>query len=371
MGPRRISGISQIARVFRAALARWGAEPWRSIWRLDLRPGSAAAFSFTGICVLIATAGHMLIGHVNSDAAIFAPYYSATLLASLVGGAAAGAFAMVLGGLFACWLFVFPEWSLAAPTLQNVDSWVLYGGSSLVIISAAASYRRLLQRLRQEEEKRRLLNAELAHRVKNTLANVQAIVNLTLRDHAELLGKVNARLAALNSTNELLIRSSRSSASLRDILSGEFAPYGLSRVRLEGAEVRCPSELAILLSLVLHELATNAAKYGALSRSDGQVAVSWRTASGRLFLDWVETGDLAVSAPTREGFGTKLLRCGLSRFDGHVEAEFRRNGFRCRISLLLPEDAAAERVERSALAPASNPPPSRNLNPAARPGPLP
>jgi two-component sensor histidine kinase len=184
-------------------------------------------------------------------------------------------------------------------------------------------------------------------------------VNLTLRDDRDLLRKLSARLAALCATNDLLLQSAWRSASLHDILTSEFAPYGLGRVRLEGEEVRCSSELAIVLTLVVHELTTNAAKYGALSSTEGRIDVRWSAPGGRLKLEWIESGLSGLVEPKREGFGTKLLRSGLRKFDGHVETRFRSEGFGCKISLEmagpLPGNEAPSSTGHAPLRPSATP----------------
>src|SRR5262249_58028412 len=116
----------------------------------------------------------------------------------------------------------------------HVLSFALYGGSSAVIIWTAEAYRGLLRRLQAEQGMRQLLNRELAHRMKNNLAIVQAIVAQTLRNDTELLHKLSVRIAAFAATNDLLLRSDWHSASLRQILRGELAPYGSARIELRG-----------------------------------------------------------------------------------------------------------------------------------------
>jgi K+-sensing histidine kinase KdpD len=158
-------------------------------------------------CVGVATIVRQGLGLISPDSAVFALYYSATLVAALVGGAEAGGLAAGVGGLAAYWLFVPPDWGLAAFRLEQLVSLVMYGASSLIIIWAAESYRGLLQRLRSEEATRQVLNLELVHRMKNLLAGVQSIVGQSLRDREDLLETVSARLAALGATNDLLIKS--------------------------------------------------------------------------------------------------------------------------------------------------------------------
>jgi two-component sensor histidine kinase len=207
-----------------------------------------------------------------------------------------------------------------------------------------------LRRLREEQDRWQLLNHELAHRIKNTLAIVQAVASQTLREQPEALGKLNDRIVALVATNDLLINSEWRGAFLKRILAAEFAPYDPARFRLDGDDFACPSELATLLALIFHELTTNAVKYGALSRPAGRVALSWTRHGDLVEFDWIESGGPPPPDVLRQGFGTTLLAKGLQQFDGKVEMQFAPAGLRCRLSLSMPSappppalDAAVER----------------------------
>jgi two-component sensor histidine kinase len=335
----------------------------QSLWRAGLRPGSAAAVGFAIVCVAIATGVRMLLDVVGPDSAAFAPYYSATLVADLVGGTTAGALAMLLGGAIAYCLFLPPEWTLTTFPLANLIGLGLYGASSVVIIWAAKIYRSLLSRLREQEDHLRLLNAELKHRIKNTLASIQAVVGQELRGQRDVFEKISARIIALGATHDLLIRSQGQTASLRDILQGEFAPYGTSRVRLVGDDIQCPSNLAMQLALMFHELTTNAVKYGALSNSDGRIDISWSEATQWLTIDWIESGAPEFTPPTHQGFGTKLLRLGLKQFLGRMETEFHSTGLRFKIFLLMPETSVrAHDIDQKTDSPAQLQTRPRGLN---------
>jgi two-component sensor histidine kinase len=319
-----------------ASLTGRRASSWQTIWLTGLGARSPQAFAFALACVALATAVHLLIGLVRPDTVVFAPYYAATLIATLVGGSEAGGLAVLVGGAIAYTCFAPPEWKFALLRLDLVN-WALYGTSSAVIVWAAASYRGLVQRLREEEHKRELLNRELAHRLRNTLASVQSILNQSLAGEQELLEKIKARLTALAATNDLLVDSGWRTASLKDILIEEFKPYDLTRIAWRGEEVQCPAEAATMLALMIHELATNAVKYGALSTPHGRVDIAWRKEERRLILDWDESGNLHLAPPSRKGFGTRLLHSAARAFHGSVETSFRPNGLCCRISLVLPE----------------------------------
>jgi len=325
-------------------MVRLALASWRELWHGGLPPGSLGSLLFALVCVTIASLVRIAFGEVSSASAVFAPYYSATLVAALVGGAQAGGFAAISGAAAALWLFVPSDWKSHAFDQEQLVSYFLFATSSLVIIWAAKSYRDLLCRLREEQDGRQLLNHELAHRIKNTLSIVQSLAGQTLRDQPTLLGKLNARLAALAATSDLLVKSEWRGAHLMEILAGEFAPYDPARFALDGADFECPSEIATVLALIFHELVTNAAKYGALSAPRGAVALSWIRTGERVDFEWRESGGPPPAAARREGFGTTLLRKGLRQFDGAVEMEFAPGGLYCKLSLALPRSQQEDTI---------------------------
>jgi two-component sensor histidine kinase len=330
---------------------------WRELWRGGLQPGSLSSLLFAVICVGVATLVRSALGELDIHSALvgtaaagaagnaFSSYYSATLVAALVGGVPAGILAATSGALAGFWLFVPPDWKSHVFDWDQMVSALLFAVSSAVIIWAAISYRVLLSRLREEQDRRQLLNHELAHRIKNMLAIVQAVAGQTLRDQPATLGKLNDRIAALAATNNLLIKSEWDGAFLKEILAGEFAPYDPARFALNGEDFKCPSEIATVLALIFHELTTNAAKYGALSEPHGRVTLSWIRDSDRVGFNWVESGGPVPAATRREGFGTTLLRKGLRQFDGAVEMTFPPGGLRCKLSLSLPWPRQEETID--------------------------
>jgi two-component sensor histidine kinase len=317
------------------------------IWWFGLRRRSPAAFSFAVACVLVATAVHIVIGLLSPEVVVFAPYYSAILVATLVAGGEAGCLALISSGAIVYLLLRPPEWGADLTTLQDLGNWALYGISSGVIILAAGSYRGLMCRLRYEQKLHRLLKDELAHRVRNMFANVQAVVGLTLADNGELRQIITGRIAALEATNGLLMQTAWQAASLKDVLVDELGAYGLSRIAVDGEDIRCPSDLALILAMIIHELTTNAAKYGALSQPAGRIEISWRTVRGRLKLTWIEHCNVRVTNPNRRGFGTTILYSGVRQFDGDVDRTFTPDGMTCTIDLLLP----AARIDHDRLKP--------------------
>jgi two-component sensor histidine kinase len=328
-------------------LLRW----WRQLWHSGLPPRSPSSFLFALACVAIATLVRIGLGEISSASAVFAPYYSATLVAALVGGWRAGTVAAVSGALAALWFFVPPDWQSHAFDREWFVSYLLFAISSVVIVWAAKSYRDLLWQLREEQDRRQLLNHELAHRIRNMLTVVQSVVGQTLRDQPAALGKLNNRIAALAATSDLLVKSEWRGAFLRNILAGEFAPYDPARFQLNGDDFECPPEATTALALIFHELTTNAAKYGALSAPHGGITLTWAKHGDRVEFDWVENGGPRPLVPQRVGFGSTLLRKGLQQFDGAVEIRFAPSGLRCRLSLSLPRPREREAIDLEAKRP--------------------
>jgi PAS domain S-box-containing protein len=199
------------------------------------------------------------------------------------------------------------------------------------------------------EERRRLLLNELNHRVKNSLAVVQAIVSQTLRltpDPGDVNARIQSRLQALSNAHNILNATSWSGARLSDLLLAELAPYREGgRILLDGPPVELDAKAALALGLILHELATNAVKYGSLAAPSGRVTVRWRVAERQgarwLELVWEERGGPPVDAPEREGFGTRLIeRSVAGELLGEVACDYGREGLVCRIAFPLATGAA-------------------------------
>jgi two-component sensor histidine kinase len=186
----------------------------------------------------------------------------------------------------------------------------------------------------------RLMVDELNHRVKNTLAIVQGVAQQSFRgrDVPEAVRKsFEGRLAALATAHDLLTRANWESAELGE-LAEEVMRLHAERVDVQGPPTRLPPKTAVSLAMALHELCTNAVKYGALSHPEGRVSLSWEAADGRLALVWAEHGGPPVSPPARRGFGTRMIERALAAdVDGKAELDFRPEGIVCRIEAALPD----------------------------------
>jgi PAS domain S-box-containing protein len=198
------------------------------------------------------------------------------------------------------------------------------------------------------EEHQRLLINELNHRVKNNLATVQAIALQTLKGDislSEARGRFEARLMALSRAHNLLTEQNWGGASLERVVKDatEHLAAEPKRFAIAGDPLRLTPRAALALALALHELGTNAAKYGALSVEDGEVSIGWRVAGDRLALEWKERGGPPVAAPKQRGFGSRLIERGLEAdLGGGARLLFEPDGLRCTVDASLEAIRAKE-----------------------------
>ena len=210
------------------------------------------------------------------------------------------------------------------------------------------------------EERQQLLIRELHHRVKNTLATVQAIVGSTARTATSIddfyQGFVG-RIVSLARTHNLLTEDLWQKADLRELVETELGPYedeARNRVLIDGPPVELPSEAAVPIGMAMHELTTNAAKHGALSTFGGQVEVRWRIEPGperpMLHFTWVENGGPRVTAPARQGFGSRLLQRVLTtQLQAEVKMEFQEHGLHFTMTMPIPGDPPSFSPDSSTL----------------------
>jgi PAS domain S-box-containing protein len=205
--------------------------------------------------------------------------------------------------------------------------------------------RDISERKKAEEHQHLLIN-ELNHRVKNTLATVQSIASQTLRTAPTpeaAREAIESRLLALSRVHNVLTRESWQGARLHDVIEEVLEPYrvsGQARFEVRGPEIQVSPRFALALSMALHELATNAVKYGALSNGTGQVRLTWlgdRTLKPpRLLLRWQENGGPPVTPPSRKGFGSRLIERSLAQdLDAAVSIEYAATGVVCTVEAPL------------------------------------
>lgn len=196
---------------------------------------------------------------------------------------------------------------------------------------------------RDQADRQRLLMHELGHRMKNTLSVVQSIATQSLRNSASLEDaseKLQSRISAYSKAHDILLQKNWVSAPLGNIVEAAKVSIGLEgsdRIKMDGPEVEIGPQAALTFSLVLHELLTNATKYGALCNHEGHIEISWHTdhldGEDRLLLSWREIGGPPVEDPTRRGFGSRLIVSSLS-LHGKVEVAYHPHGLV--LSALMP-----------------------------------
>lgn len=210
-----------------------------------------------------------------------------------------------------------------------------------LITKRAVEDRQVLEWLSRQSAIRNSLTRELNHRVKNTLANVLSIAALTRRrssDIDEFTESLTARIRALSATHDLLSESDWTNAPLGEVVRSELAPYmegDETHVELSGPDILLAPNDAMSLGLAIHELATNAAKYGALTTSEGRIFVTWRKVTAELAeVKWREEGGPPVSDPTTRGFGRDLIEKVVAQeLRSEVDLQFKPGGVECRLQV--------------------------------------
>jgi two-component sensor histidine kinase len=204
---------------------------------------------------------------------------------------------------------------------------------------------------KRAEQHQRALNAELDHRVKNVLATVCAIVAQTRQasgSPADFVAGINQRIESLARTHELLSESKWRGVPLAEIIRREVAPYSVRNTDIGGPSLTLKAGAAEAVAMVVHELTTNAAKYGAFSSGAGRVSVRWRWLQNgspdRLVIEWQEIDGPPARAPSRSGYGTSIIR-ELIPFElgGAVELSFGPDGTKCRLE--IPGEWASRTAE--------------------------
>jgi two-component sensor histidine kinase len=281
----------------------------------------------------------------------FISFFPAVLVASVWGGTRAGLSALVLSLVLASLSWLAPNGvSLVVLSWETVLAFALSGG---VLVLISDLLRGTVRDLRRAEERQRLLASEMRHRVDNAIAMALAIARQTARGAGsveEHVQQLEGRLLTLKRAQEVTSREPGAPIDLEALLREALEPFDPDRIALSGPAERVPQDLAPMLSLLVHELATNATKHGALSRAAGRVQLGWSREGAEVVLDWRERGGPAVGAPSRAGFGSRLVQGALPAGRGSTAIEYHPAGVRCRIRFARPTPeppAPAARVRLS------------------------
>jgi len=208
----------------------------------------------------------------------------------------------------------------------------MYLISAALTISFAHCCRVVLKRLHKRNLTNETLAKELQHRSKNVCAVIDVIIRKSLADEPERANKVFGRIKAMMHANELLTASQPQLLTVKQLLLEAFAPYGEDRLQAFGPEITLHPDVARHLILLVHELVTNAVKYGSLSRLSGRVMVDWREDGDAIVLAWKEIDGPRVESPQRVGFGSHLVAACIKALSGTMQQKFAPDGFICSVS---------------------------------------
>jgi two-component sensor histidine kinase len=261
------------------------------------------------------------------------------LAATLIGGARAGFFALVVSTAVGGTLMMLETDTEILSLLTTIAFFAIASG---FIIWIAAHYRSVVCHLRDLEERRALLHRELLHRSRNLQMVIHAIVRHTLQDDRAKADEINGRISSLAAASHLLNQSDDQTADLKAILQSEMQIHGAGRASLDGPSIQLPSMHAKVVALVFHELGTNAAKHGSLSVAAGRVHMSWTVRDGTVRIQWLETNGPTVNPPNATGFGTVFVQHMLQSVQGAMRPDFGPDGFACEIEFKLPSAAAPD-----------------------------
>lgn len=267
----------------------------------------------------------------------FTTYYPAIMLAAVLLDWPYALVVTIAGSVVINRIFLGPGW-FSEVGMARLALFGLFALSSGMLILTGATIRRLLRNVDELLERQAGFNLELQHRIKNSLAIVQAMAAQGARssDPAEFYPTLSSRIAALAKANELLTLGKEQDGYLPNLAEQTVAPFNSTgRFRIEGPPCSVPQISCIPLVMALHELCTNAVKHGALSVSSGTVDISWHIegegASGHLVLNWQEKGGPPVSPPEVRGLGSRLLvaQKGIAA----IKLEFPQDGVCCEMQL--------------------------------------
>lgn len=293
-----------------------------------IRPYSWAAATVALACFGTALVLRIIIGWLGVDAPYLA-FFLAVLVTALLAGTPAAAAVTVASALVGSLIFGPAVFGLHPTGIANTLTFIVASG---LVIIVARLYRNAFERLSDKENQRDLLVHELQHRGRNTYAIVESIVRNTLGPDSMKADAIAARVRAVSSANDLVnwtVSNDRAVplGRLLDLVFGANA----ERISVSGPSIALSPTAIRTLSLVFHELLTNAMKYGALSSPHGMIAISWTVAGNEVRLHWIETGGPAISVPARSGFGTSVITHSLASLSGTIDFDFVSSGLQCTV----------------------------------------
>ena len=264
--------------------------------------------------------------------------FPSILIAGLFGGIWSGATTALLGGLLSAYIWIPPKFDIAF-TGEGIFRLVTFWALAAMMVVVTSFVHIVLDRLATAEVRAKTVASEMKHRVQNNLTLVQAIVRQTFQNSdnlAQAQKLLTARLAALTRAHELIELADKD-ISMEKLVGRALEPFDAEQFSLAGpSSVIVPQDFALSLMLLIHELATNAAKYGALSRKRGNIEITWQVSGDiekSVGLIWQERGGPTIKARASTGFGTKLIDHVISHdLDGRTKTDFDPTGLRWTIA---------------------------------------
>jgi two-component sensor histidine kinase len=308
-------------------LARCGPVYNQPFWH-----GQAIAF----VTVLVAVAIRASVSPFINGGLNFTFLFPGILVAGLFGGIWSGISAAFLGGLLMAYVWIPPSFTIAL-TADGIFRLTLFWTLAAMMIFLTAFVHVVLDRLAASEAGAKTVASEMKHRVQNNLALVQAIVRQTFQNsdtlsEAQIL--LTDRLAALGRAHDLMQNFEEKNIKLQNLVRKALEPFDVQRFVVAGSSsIIIPQDCALSLMLLIHELATNAAKYGAMSIPAGRVDISWieEPMIHKVSFEWKERLGPPVDQPSRAGFGSKLLQAAFAREGANANIIYEPDGVHCTV----------------------------------------
>ncbi|MCB8877229.1 sensor histidine kinase [Acidisoma silvae] len=306
-------------------------------WWLKLAPQARLTFwqgqALAGGCLVAAVLLRLCFVATLGTRGTFFTFFPALMVASFWGGITPGLTCLILSALIGDYFWLIPRdgFVINAPDLHVLVGYLISG---LVILVICSLFKKLLEAHRAAEEQARLLTHEMRHRIRNLMGLVQAISLQTARRSkglSDYQDQFHDRLEALGLALALDVSNDEAltPANLDMLVARVLTPFGHHNCQISGPPVPVTPRTATPLALVIHELATNAVKYGALSVPEGRVEIGWRRRGRMVHLEWREIGGPPVAPPKAQGFGTRLIGSAFRREEGQAEITYDSAGVQC------------------------------------------
>jgi two-component sensor histidine kinase len=263
----------------------------------------------------------------------FVTFFPMLVVATFWGGLGAGTCALLLSAIVGTyeWLPPHHSFELGLTSAMTMAAFLFAGGT---VVFSVHLVNEVLAALLRSEARSAMIAGEMQHRVKNVLQLVSAISRLTaagadtVEDHENRLAE---RIRALALAGDTKRKAPHLPLELEELLGQLLRPFDLTKFTLSGPATSVTDEVGSSIGLAIHELGTNAVKYGALRAPSGRVSLRWQHNGKLVEIDWIERDGPEVASPRSEGFGSKLLRSVFSAEGGTSEVQFAREGLRCKL----------------------------------------